>query len=112
VTDAAMSLDRKRVIEIGGASGMGLLAVLSQELGEGVIASSHAANVDAAVERPPGATGSTFNLRDETSVSRFFENPGAFDHPAITAGDWGGTMFAATRDLDLAAARDGCGVRF
>jgi hypothetical protein len=105
VTDAAMSLDRKRVIEIGGASGMGLLAVLSQELGEGVIASSP-------VERPPGATGSTFNLRDETSVSRFFENPGAFDHPAITAGDWGGTMFAATRDLDLAAARDGCGVRF
>jgi NAD(P)-dependent dehydrogenase (short-subunit alcohol dehydrogenase family) len=114
MTDAAMSLDGKRVIVIGGASGIGFaVAALSRELGaEVVIASSNAANVDAAVERLPGTMGSTMDLRDETSVSRFFENPGAFDHIAITAGDWGGTMFAATRDLDLAAARDGFEVRF
>lgn len=47
-------------------------------------------------------------------MSRFFENLGAFDHLAITAGDWGGAMswFSPTRDLDLAAARDGFEVRF
>jgi NAD(P)-dependent dehydrogenase (short-subunit alcohol dehydrogenase family) len=51
MTDAAMSLDGKRVIVIGGASGIGFaVAALSRELGaEVVIASSNAANVDAAV---------------------------------------------------------------
>jgi NAD(P)-dependent dehydrogenase (short-subunit alcohol dehydrogenase family) len=77
-----------------------------------VIASSNAANVDAAVERLSGATGSAIDLRNEASVSRFFEKLGTFDHLAITAGDWSGTMFAATKDLDLATARDGFEVRF
>jgi NAD(P)-dependent dehydrogenase (short-subunit alcohol dehydrogenase family) len=114
MTDAAMSLDGKRVIVIGGASGIGFaVAALSRELGaEVVIASSNAANVDAAVGRLSGTTGSTVDLRNEASVSRLFEKLGAFDHLAITAGDWGGTMFAATRDLDLAAARDVFEVRF
>ncbi len=76
------------------------------------VASSNAANVAAAVERLSGTTGGTVDLRDEAGVSRFFETFGAFDHLAITAGDWGGTMFAATQDLDLAAARDGFEVRF
>ena len=114
MTDATMSLDGKRVIVIGGASGIGFaVAALARQIGaEVVIASSTPANVDAAVARLPGAAGSTVDLRDETSIARFFENLGAFDHLAITAGDWGGTMFAATRDLDLAAARDLLEVRF
>jgi NAD(P)-dependent dehydrogenase (short-subunit alcohol dehydrogenase family) len=114
MTDAAMSLDGKRVIVIGGASGIGFaVAALARELGaEVVIASSTTAKVDAAVSRLPGATGGAVDLRDETSISRFFANLGAFDHLAITAGDWGGTMFAATRDIDLAAARDGLAIRF
>lgn len=114
MTDAAMSLDGKRVIVIGGASGIGFaVAALARELGaEVVIASSTTAKVDAAVSRLPGATGGAVDLRDGTSISRLFANLGAFDHLAITAGDWGGTMFAATRDLDLAAARDLLEVRF
>jgi NAD(P)-dependent dehydrogenase (short-subunit alcohol dehydrogenase family) len=114
MTDAAMSLDGKRVIVIGGASGIGFaVAALAREAGaEVVIASSTAANVDAAVGRLSGATGGAVDLRSEASVSRFFETHGAFDHLAITAGDWGGSMFADTRDLDLAAARDGLEVRF
>jgi hypothetical protein len=79
---------------------------------EVVIASSNVANVDVAIDPLPETTGNTVDLRDETSVSRSFENLGAFRHLATTAGDWGGTMFAATRDLDLAAARDGLAVRF
>jgi hypothetical protein len=81
---------------------------------EVVIASSNAANVEAAVARLTGTTGSTVDLRDETSVSisGFFERLGALDHLAITAGDWGGVTFATTQDLDLAAARDGLAVCF
>lgn len=111
---ATMSLDGKRVIVIGGASGIGFeVASLSREIGaEVVIASSNAAKVAAAVDRLPGATGGAVDLRDEASVSGFFEDLGAFDHLAITAGVWGGTRFVATQDLDLAAARDGLEIRF
>jgi NAD(P)-dependent dehydrogenase (short-subunit alcohol dehydrogenase family) len=114
VTDATMSLEGKRVVVIGGSSGIGFaVASLCREIGaEVVIASSNTTNVDAAIERLTGATGGTIDLRTESSVSRFFENLGAFDHLAITAGDWTGSMFAATRDLDLAAAADGFAVRF
>lgn len=114
MTGAAMSLDGKRVVVIGGASGIGFaVAALSREIGaEVVIASRNAAGVAAAVERLPGATGRTVDLRDESGVSGFFEKLGAFDHLAITAGDWGGTRFVATKDLDLAAARDGFEIRF
>ncbi len=50
LTDAAMSLAGKRVIVIGGASGIGFaVAALSRELGaEVVIASSNSANAEAA----------------------------------------------------------------
>ena len=114
MNDTAMSLAGKRVVVIGGASGIGFaVAALAREQGaEVVIASSNAANIAAAVERLGGATGGTVDLRDEARVSDFFQNLGAFDHLAITAGDWGGTLFSATQDLDLAAARDGFEVRF
>lgn len=113
MTDAMMSLAGKRVIAIGGSSGIGFaVAALAQERGaEVVIASSKAGNVDAAVARLPGSSGRTVDVRDEASVSRFFEEVGSFDHLAITAGDWNVPRFA-TRDLDLAAARDGMAVRF
>jgi NAD(P)-dependent dehydrogenase (short-subunit alcohol dehydrogenase family) len=114
MTDATMSLAGKRVVVIGGASGIGFaVAELARERGaEVVIASSTAANVEAAVARLPGATGGAIDLRDEASVARFFEAQGAFDHLAVTAGDWGGRMFVATADLDLSEARDGFAVRF
>lgn len=114
MTGAAISLSGKRVIVIGGASGIGFaIAALAEEIGaEVVIASRDAAKIAAAAKRLPGATGRTIDLRDESSVSRFFENLGAFDHLAVTAGDWGGPRFAATKDLDLAAARDGFEIRF
>jgi NAD(P)-dependent dehydrogenase (short-subunit alcohol dehydrogenase family) len=114
MTDAMMSLEGKRVIAIGGSSGIGFaVAALARERGaDVVIASSNAANVDAAVARLPGSSGHTVDLRDEAGVSRFFDQVGNFDHLAITAGDWDVPVFAATRDLDLVAARDSQAVRF
>jgi NAD(P)-dependent dehydrogenase (short-subunit alcohol dehydrogenase family) len=84
-----MSLDGKRVVVIGGASGIGFaVAELAHAQGAAVvIASSTEAKVHAAVERLPGATGRTVDLRDEASVVGFFGELGAFDHLAITAGD-------------------------
>jgi NAD(P)-dependent dehydrogenase (short-subunit alcohol dehydrogenase family) len=115
MTDTAMSLDGKRVVVIGGASGIGFaVAELARAQGAAVVIGSSAeANVSAAVERLPGAMGRTVDLRDEASVARFFGELGAFDHLAITAGDWGGSMFfASSRDLDLAQARELLDVRF
>ncbi|MES5486048.1 SDR family oxidoreductase [Bradyrhizobium sp. INPA03-11B] len=114
MTDAMMSLKGKRVIAIGGSSGIGFaVAALARELGaDVVIASSNAANVDAAVARLPGSSGRTVDLRDEAGVSRFFEQVGGFDHLAITAGDQGLPAFGAVRDLDLGVAREALTLRF
>jgi len=114
MTDTAMSLEGKRVVVIGGTSGIGFaVAELARVQGAAVVvASSNAANVKAALERLPGATGSTVDLRDEAGVAGFFDEIGAFDHLAITAGDWGGPMFISSRDLDLVQARQLLDVRF
>ncbi|WP_428486304.1 SDR family oxidoreductase [Rhodopila sp.] len=109
-----MSLGGKRVVVIGGGSGIGFaVAELAREAGaDVVIASSRAATVDAAIERLSGSTGRVVDLRDEAGVAAFFQDLGPFDHLAMTAGDWGGEMFAATADIDLTQARDGLTVRF
>ena len=114
MADTAMSLDGKRVVVIGGTSGIGFaVAELARAQGAAVvIGSSTGANVNAAVERLHGATGRIVDLRDEASVAGFFGGLGAFDHLAITAGDWGVPMFVSTRDLDLTQARDLFTVRF
>jgi NAD(P)-dependent dehydrogenase (short-subunit alcohol dehydrogenase family) len=109
-----MSLEGKRVVVIGGASGIGFaIAELACALGATVvIGSSGEANVNAAVARLPGATGRVVNLRDEASVAGYFEALGAFDHLALTAGDWNVPMWAPARDLDLGQARESFTVRF
>lgn len=114
MTDAVMSLAGKRVVVIGGSSGIGFaVAAIARERGaEAVIASSNASRVDAAVARLPGSTGRTVDLRDEASVSRFFDELGPFDHLVITAGDWTGAAPVAIRDLDLAALNERLALRF
>ncbi len=115
MTVPSSSLAGKSVVVIGGASGIGF-AVAQAALREGArvkVASSQAANVDAAVARlGAGASGSVVDVSDEASVAGFFEALGPFDHLAFTAGDWGASLFAPTRDLDLAAAQAGFTVRF
>jgi NAD(P)-dependent dehydrogenase (short-subunit alcohol dehydrogenase family) len=108
------SLRGKTVVVVGGASGVGF-AVAAAARAEGarvVIASSNAANVQAAAARlGGGATGSVVDVRDEVGVAGFFAKLGAFDHLVFTAGDWDWSAFATARDLDLAAVRDSLGVR-
>jgi len=114
MSDTKMSLAGKRVVVIGGTSGIGFaVAQLARELGAAVVvASSTSARVDAAVERLPGATGDTVDLKEEASISGFLERQEFFDHLAITAGDVDRRAFASTEDLDLAFAREALEVRF
>ncbi|WP_428391950.1 SDR family oxidoreductase [Lichenicoccus sp.] len=114
MTEASLSLDGKRVVVIGGSSGIGFaVAQLAREVGaEVVIASSRAATVDAAVERLRGSMGRVVDLRDEAGVAGFFAELGPFDHLTMTAGDWTGAMFGPTSEIDLAQTREGLTVRF
>jgi NAD(P)-dependent dehydrogenase (short-subunit alcohol dehydrogenase family) len=110
------TLQSQRVVVIGGSSGIGF-AVAQGALREGakvVVGSSGAAKVDAAVARlGAGASGSTVDVRDETSVAAFFERTGAFDHLVFTAGDWGAIRGAPPiAQLDLTAAHAVFTVRF
>jgi NAD(P)-dependent dehydrogenase (short-subunit alcohol dehydrogenase family) len=109
------SLNGQTVVVIGGASGIGFaVAEAARDAGARVVvASSQAANVEAAAARLGGdARGSVVDVGDEASIADFFEQLGPFDHLAFTAGDWGGSMFDPARDVDLAAAQAGFKVRF
>jgi NAD(P)-dependent dehydrogenase (short-subunit alcohol dehydrogenase family) len=106
----------KRVVIVGGTSGIGL-AVAEAVLARGahpVVASSQQAGVDAALGRlDEGAEGSTIDVNDEADIAGFFERLGGFDHLVFTAGDWGGMGGAASlAELDLTAAKAAFGVRF
>jgi NAD(P)-dependent dehydrogenase (short-subunit alcohol dehydrogenase family) len=95
-------LQNKRVVILGGSSGIGL-AVAEQAASQGaqiVIASSNAERVQKAVESCGGnAQGHTLDLSDEQAVESLFTTLGAFDHLAFTAGDSLRLHELATTDL-------------
>lgn len=109
------SLKGKKVVVIGGTSGIGL-AVVRAALDDGakaVVASSQQSGVDTAAKKlGPHAEGSALDVKNEEDVKRFFEGVGHFDHLVFTAGDW--TSFSGGRlgELDLAAAAGAFTVRF
>jgi NAD(P)-dependent dehydrogenase (short-subunit alcohol dehydrogenase family) len=112
---SAASLEGKTVVVIGGASGVGFAVAQGARDGGArvVIASSQAANVEAAVARlGAGVSGDVVDVGDEASVAAFFEKLGPFDHLAFTAGDWGGSFIDPARNVDIAAAQAGMKVRF
>ena len=84
------SLQHKRVIVVGGSSGIGL-AVAQQAASQGakvVIVSSNAERIQKAVECISGeAQGHAVDVSDEGAVATFFAKLGSFDHLVFTAGD-------------------------
>jgi NAD(P)-dependent dehydrogenase (short-subunit alcohol dehydrogenase family) len=113
--EIAMSLENKRVVIIGGTSGIGL-AVARGALAQGaqvVVGSSHERKVSAAKDALPGAEAVVVDVTDEASVASFFGDIGAFDHLVFTAGDWDRTFGGGPLDaLDLSAAASMFAVRF
>ena len=110
------SLRDKRIVIVGGSSGIGFGVAESAhaEGAEIVIGSSSLERVDAATAKfPSRASGHVIDVRDEVSIATFFEHVGAFDHLVYTAGDWnhvGAPVPIA--ELDLAAAAKGFEVRY
>ena len=107
-------LSGAKVVVIGGASGVGYaVAAAALEAGaEVVVGSSRTARIEAAARRlGHGARSLLVDVRDEASVSAFFDGVGPFHHLVFTAGDWG-QMRGPTRDLDIEASKARMEVRF
>jgi NAD(P)-dependent dehydrogenase (short-subunit alcohol dehydrogenase family) len=83
-------LQNKRVVILGGSSGIGL-AVAELAASEGakiVIASSNPERVQKALDSLDGnAEGQTLDVSDEQAVETLFAKIGEFDHLVFTAGD-------------------------
>jgi len=103
----------KRVVILGGSSGIGL-AVAHQVVeggGEVVIASSTAARVREAVAGLGAkAEGYTVDLADENAIQKLFSTLASFDHLVITAGD--SLQLNSLSDMDMKKARQAFELRF
>jgi NAD(P)-dependent dehydrogenase (short-subunit alcohol dehydrogenase family) len=83
-------LTDKRVVVLGGSSGIGLATAIaaSREGAEVTIVSSNQQRIDKALEQlPEGSKGLAINLTDEKQVQELFSKIGAFDHLVYTAGE-------------------------
>jgi NAD(P)-dependent dehydrogenase (short-subunit alcohol dehydrogenase family) len=109
-----VSLRTKRVVVIGGTSGIGF-AVAELALNEHAkvtVASSNPANVEGAVKRlAEGASGVTIDVTSDDSIATAFEKLGHIDHLVFTAGDWKARRGPVV-DMDLESARANFTVRF
>jgi NAD(P)-dependent dehydrogenase (short-subunit alcohol dehydrogenase family) len=102
-----MTLNDKRIIILGGTSGIGLTVAqaAAAEAARVVIASSNGARVSEALATlPPGAEGRTVDLTNEAAVKTFFAAAGDFDHLVYTAGE--PLRLAPLDESDIAKARN------
>ncbi|MDB5089512.1 MAG: NAD(P)-dependent dehydrogenase, short-chain alcohol dehydrogenase family [Mucilaginibacter sp.] len=84
------TLQGKRVIILGGSSGLGLATAraASAEGASVVIVSGNQQRIDNALkELPQGSTGFAVDLSKEEKIKAFFEQAGSFDHLVYTAGE-------------------------
>ena len=106
-------LQNKRVIVLGGSSGIGL-AVAQQAAWQGakvVIASSNTERLRKAVETVGAeAQGLTVDVSDERAIETFFTKLGLFDHLVFTAGD--SLHLEDLADTDLKQARRAFELRY
>ena len=85
-----MTLKGKRILVLGGTSGIGLAvaeAVVAEDSEVVVVSSQQSRVADALSISGPGAQGFTAQLSDEASVDDLFAKVGKFDHMVYTAGD-------------------------
>jgi NAD(P)-dependent dehydrogenase (short-subunit alcohol dehydrogenase family) len=107
-----MELKGKRVVLLGGTSGIGL-ATARGALAQGAevtVVSRRQSSVDGAVAALPGASGHAADLSDPDSVHALFDDLGDFDHLVFTAGE--PLELMTIENLDLAKARGMFTVRF
>lgn len=108
-----MSLKDKRIVLLGGTSGIGLATAqaAAKEGAAVVVVSSRRSNVDKAVASlPKNAEGHAADLSSEDAVRGLFERIGAFDHLAFTAGET--LQLGELSATPLEAARQAFKLRF
>jgi len=84
------SLRNKKVIILGGSSGIGLAVAkaVSADGAEVTIVSSNQERIDSALEQlPKSAKGRAVNLADEDQIATLFNTIDKFDHLLFTAGE-------------------------
>jgi NAD(P)-dependent dehydrogenase (short-subunit alcohol dehydrogenase family) len=108
-----MTLQGRRIVVLGGSSGIGL-AVAQAAAREGatvVIASSRRARVDEALKTlPEGTKAHALDLADEPAVRAVFARLGNFDHLVFTAGE--SLQLHHLTNTDIEAARRFFGLRY
>jgi NAD(P)-dependent dehydrogenase (short-subunit alcohol dehydrogenase family) len=106
-------LKSKRVVILGGTSGLGL-ATARAAAAEGanvVIVSGNQTRVDAALKTLPGGSkGFAVDLSKEENIKTFFEGIGKFDHLVFTAGE--SLSLTPIDELDLEQAQHFFTIRF
>jgi NAD(P)-dependent dehydrogenase (short-subunit alcohol dehydrogenase family) len=111
--EKAMTLNEKRIVVLGGSSGIGL-ATAQAAAREGamvVIASSRKTRIDDALATlPTGTEGHVLDLADTDATEALFARLGSFDHLVFTAGETLQLGGLATTDVD--AARRFFGLRY
>ncbi|WP_062433153.1 SDR family oxidoreductase [Herbidospora daliensis] len=108
-----MDLQGKRVVVLGGTSGIGLATAQAAARQGAVVtvASRRRASVDHALARlPEGAAGRVADLTDPAAVGAVLAGAGPIDHLVYTAGEPLALMPVGGLDLD--AARDFFAVRY
>lgn len=101
------TLSGKKVIILGGSSGLGL-ATAKAAATEGaniIIVSGNRQRIDQALtELPKGSEGYATDLRKEKNIASLFEGIGAFDHLVYTAAE--NLSLSTIRDLAIDEARE------
>ncbi|MET8232008.1 SDR family oxidoreductase [Micromonospora sp. NPDC005298] len=108
-----MNLSDKRVVVLGGTSGIGLAAATraAREGARVVVASRNRRSVDRALATlPTGTQGYVADLTDPGDVARLFQSLGPFDHLVYTAGE--PLTLMSVDALDPAAARTAFDLRY
>jgi NAD(P)-dependent dehydrogenase (short-subunit alcohol dehydrogenase family) len=100
-----MTLGEKRIVVLGGSSGIGLATAqaAAQDGANVVIVSSRKDRIDAALTTlPAGTEGHVVDLADRDATQALFARVGGFDHLVFTAGEPLQLGTLATTDVDTA----------
>jgi len=106
-------LNNKKVIVLGGSSGLGLAAAkaASIEGADVVIVSSNQQRVSTALNLLDGkSSGYVVDLSKEENIKTFFEQIGSFDHLIYTAGE--NISMNMIEDMDIEEAKNFFTIRF
>ena len=109
----AYSLNGKKVVLLGGSSGIGLATATAaaQEGAQVIIVSGNQQRIDKALaDLPAGNVGYAVDLNNEENIKNLFENIGAFDHLVYTAGE--NLSLNLIAQTDIAQARTFFNLRY